>query len=131
PAPAWRCRHIRSWRRRGWCAWQLVSRGWWMVDGRREKMAVNSAIHYPPSTIHRVSDARAALVFNHVQAALFLARAGPAAVALVPALRYRVGARPAAYTRVALIVERIVRHVVVEDEVPDFLLRPLQQRVDF
>src|SRR5262249_2155860 len=37
---------------------------------------------------------------------------------------------PAANARIALVVERIVRHVMLEDKRPDVLLGPLQERVD-
>src|SRR5262245_17262177 len=77
------------------------------------------------------SDPRPFLVFDHVQAALLLLRPGPAAGAVVAALLHGGGARPATDARVALVVKRVVRHVVVNDELPDVVLGPPQERVHF
>src|SRR4051794_13537096 len=69
------------------------------------------------------SDAAAALVFDDVQAAFLLHRPRPAAGTLVLALDDRAGAGPAADARVALVVQRVVRHVVLDEEGPHVLLR--------
>src|SRR6266542_2057767 len=78
----------------------------------------------------RLSNAAAFLVFDDVQAALLLDGAGPAAGALVAAGAHRLRAGPAANARVALVVQRVVRHVVLHYERPDLFLGPAQQRVD-
>src|SRR5262249_44718344 len=54
----------------------------------------------------------------------------PAAGPLVAIFFDRGRARPAADARVALVVKRIVRHFVIENELPNVLLGPAQKRVD-
>src|SRR5262245_61855523 len=76
-------------------------------------------------------NAAAFLMFNDVQAAFLFDRAGPAAGALVFAIRDWPGAGPAADARVALVVERIVGHVILVDETPHIFLGPGEERVDF
>src|SRR5687767_13089542 len=76
------------------------------------------------------SDTAAALMLDHVQPAFFFHRSRPAPGTLVFTGGDGAGARPATNARVALIVERVVRNVVVENELPDVVLGPLQQRVD-
>src|SRR5262249_43182777 len=75
------------------------------------------------------SDSAPPLVFDDVQPALLLHSPGPAAGALVLALRDGPRAGPAADARVVAVVQRVVRDAVLEDEVPDVLPRPAQQRV--
>src|SRR6266566_1259427 len=58
------------------------------------------------------------LVFDHVQPALLLDGAGPAARAVVLAVADRPGARPAADAWVTLVVQRVVGDVVLVDEAP-------------
>src|SRR6185312_13072275 len=70
------------------------------------------------------------LNLDDVQSALFLDRTGPAAGTLVLALADRGRARPATDARITLIVQRVVRDVVPEDEVPHVLARPRQERID-
>src|SRR5437870_5144648 len=65
------------------------------------------------------SYAAALVVLDQVQAALLLGRARPAAVAFVLPGPHRLGARPAADAREPLVVQRVVRHVVLQDELPD------------
>src|SRR5947209_2686457 len=76
------------------------------------------------------SNAAAPLVLDDVQAALLLAAAGPAPVALVAVGADRGGAGAAADARVTAVVQRVVRDVVVQDELPDVLARPVEQGVD-
>src|SRR5437660_1783483 len=71
-----------------------------------------------------MSDAAASLVLDDVQAALFLRQARPAAGPLVFALGDRPGAGPAADARVALVVQRVIGHVMLQDEVPHVALGP-------
>src|SRR5262245_6771514 len=75
-------------------------------------------------------DAAAALDLDDVQAALFLLRPRPPAGALVFPVTDRAGAGPAADARVVLIVERIIRHPMLDDVTPHVLLRPAQKWVD-
>src|SRR5262245_8389964 len=65
-----------------------------------------------------------------VQAALFLGGPAPASGALILAKHHRPRAGPAADARVSLVVQRIVRNVVVRDQLPDVLLSPGGQRAD-
>src|SRR5262249_34584441 len=65
-----------------------------------------------------------------VQAALGLGKPAPAASALVFTQQHGPRAGPAADARVALVVQRIVGNVVLADEAPDLLLRPVGQRAD-
>src|SRR5262249_7615584 len=69
-------------------------------------------------------------MLQDVQPALFFPGARPAPGALVLAFADRPGARPAANARIALVVQRIVRNVVLQDKVPNRLARPAQERVD-
>ena len=55
----------------------------------------------------------------------FFTLPGPAAGAVVLAGGDGARARPAADARVALVVQRVVRHVVLHDERPHVLLRPV------
>src|SRR5260370_26804605 len=72
----------------------------------------------------------AALHLDHVQPALLLFRAGPAAGPFVVAVGDRLGAGPTTDTGVALVMQRIVRNLVLQDERPHVLLGPCQQGVD-
>src|SRR6185436_19673726 len=65
-----------------------------------------------------------------VDPALGLFEARPAAVARAAALLDRFGAVGAADRRVAAIVERVVREVVLMDVVPDVALGPVRKRVE-
>ena len=47
------------------------------------------------------------------------------------AFLHLLGARPATNAWVTLIMQRIVRHLVFNDEVPDIFFVPTQQRIDF
>src|SRR5262249_25011506 len=76
------------------------------------------------------SDSAAALVLDHVQAALLLHRPCPAAGALVLAVADGPRAGPAADARVAPVVQRVVGHLVLDDERPHLAPRPGKQRVD-
>src|ERR1700750_177730 len=62
---------------------------------------------------------------SHVQAALGLREAGPAALAAVA----RRGARRAPDGVVALVVERVIGQVALVDAPPEVLLGPLDERV--
>src|SRR3954447_5585483 len=64
-----------------------------------------------------------------VDPALGLCGARPAAVAQVAARPDRLGAVGATDRRVAAIVERVVREVVLTDVVPDVSLGPVRKRV--
>src|SRR5205085_2179360 len=77
-----------------------------------------------------LSDAAAVLVFDDVQAAFFFAGAAPTAGAFVFAVADRGGAGPAADAGIAAIVQGVVWHVVLDDEIPHIFLRPVQERVD-
>src|SRR4051794_10369005 len=77
------------------------------------------------------SDAAAAVMLDDMEAALFLAGAPPAAGPLVLPRADGGGAWPAADARIAAIVQRIVRDLVTQDEVPHVLLGPRQERIDF
>src|SRR3984893_190293 len=76
------------------------------------------------------SDAAAALVLDDVQAALLLDLARPAPGPLILAVGDRPGAGPAADARVALVVQRIVGHLVLDHKCPHVPRGPRQQRVD-
>ena len=71
-----------------------------------------------------------AIKLRRMQSALGLGEAAPAAGAVVFSRIHRAGARPAADAGVALIVQGIVGDVVVGDELPDHLLRPVRERTD-
>src|SRR5690349_15371818 len=80
---------------------------------------------------HSILNAAAILLFERVQPALSLRRATPATGALVGfAFRDGAGAGPATDAGEALVVERIVRDVLVENPLPDVFLRPVRQRAD-
>src|SRR5687768_12394268 len=66
-----------------------------------------------------------------MQPALGLGKSAPAARAFVLAQHDRPRARPAADARIALIVERVVGNVVLRNQTPHFLLRPIRERADF
>ena len=70
-------------------------------------------------------------VFDDVQAAFFFDQAGPAAGALVVAGGNGARAGPAADAGITLIMQGIVGDVVIGDQLPDFLLRPVGQGTDF
>src|SRR5262249_24027971 len=75
-------------------------------------------------------DAAPALVLDHVQAALFLLGARPAAGAFVLALAHRGGAGPAPDARVAVVMQWIVGNLMGNDEGPHLFTRPRQERTD-
>src|SRR5258706_13783814 len=66
-----------------------------------------------------------------VDTALGLVLAGPAPGARVFALGHRACARPAADAGVTLIVQWVVGQVISADIIPDLLVRPAGQRVQF
>src|SRR5262249_51165445 len=76
------------------------------------------------------SNAAAVADLDDVQAAFLLRRARPAPGALVGPGFDRDGTWPATDARVAVVVQRVVGDVVLEDEVPHVLLRPAHQGVD-
>src|SRR5438445_8580211 len=84
------------------------------------KRATLSLIPYPSSLIPS----------PRMQAAFELGGAGPAAGAVGLVGADRPGAGPAADARIAPIVKGIVRHVVVENELPDVALGPVGERID-
>ena len=65
------------------------------------------------------------MAVSHVQPALGLGQAGPAALAAGAGC----GARRAADRRVALVVQRVVRQVALVDPPPQVLLGPVEERV--
>src|SRR5262249_34200064 len=67
---------------------------------------------------------------DDVQPTFLLAGAGPAPRPLVLPFADRPRAGPAADTRIPLVVQRVVRHVMFQNEVPHVALGPGQQRVD-
>src|SRR5690349_1006282 len=69
-------------------------------------------------------------MFDDVQAAFLLPRPTPAAGAVILAGTYGSSARPAADAGIAAVVQRIIGDIVLGDEVPDILFRPVQERVD-
>src|SRR5260370_42596741 len=79
---------------------------WAFADNRIERL------------LRGASDSAAFLMLDDVQAALLLEFAGPAPRAFVVAMGHGLGARPAADARVALVVQRIVGHIVFVDEAP-------------
>src|SRR5690242_11443515 len=80
---------------------------------------------------HLLLNAAAILLFERMQPALGLRGAAPAAGALVGfAFGDGAGAGPAADAGEALVVERVVRDVLVENPLPDVFLRPIRQRAD-
>src|SRR5438132_85319 len=78
----------------------------------------------------RESDAAAVLDLDHVQAALLLQGAGPAAGAVVLAGGHWRRARPTADARIPLVVQWIIRDFVPQYEFPHVGFCPRQQRVD-
>src|SRR5213076_2793086 len=86
----------------------------------RRKNAQSSRRDYSASALTR---------HEGVDAALGLLPA-PAAGALVVAGADRPGARPAANRLVALVEQRIVGNLVIEQVLPRVLARPVQERID-
>src|SRR6266508_6213390 len=88
-----------------------------------------------PPTSHgsrcRAPSRRRSALESAVEAALGLLGARPAASAGVLARCRLPGAVGAADRGIALIVERVVGDVVLADVVPDLLLRPVGERVEF
>src|SRR5262249_2823329 len=66
-----------------------------------------------------------------MQAALRLRKPAPAAGPLVFTQQHGPRTWPAAYARIALIMQRVIGNVVLRNEGPHFLLRPIGQRADF
>src|SRR5262249_53829524 len=71
------------------------------------------------------------LMFDPMQTAFLFGRAGPPACALAFFVADWPGARPAADTRISLVVQGVVRHIVPLDEVPNVLFCPGQEGIDF
>src|SRR5689334_17902209 len=114
-----------------------------LAENGRVRMAEESGVRSQESATHRptpdpcpltpdsfLNAAPLLLVRQDVQAALLLRTARPAAGPLVLAGHHRPRTRPAADARVVAVVQRVVRHVVLGDEVPHVLARPGEQRVD-
>src|SRR5262245_37842788 len=88
-----------------------------------------TAAFFATDDLRNSSNARPGVMFDHVQPALLLVRPGPPAGPLVPVIFDRGRTRPAADARVPLVVQRVVRDVVLQDELPHVLLGPPQERV--
>src|SRR5438046_45752 len=71
-------------------------------------------------------NAAAAFLIQHVQPAFLLGAARPPPRSFVLSVSYGARARPTTDTRIAPIVERIVRNVVLHNEGPHFAFRPAQ-----
>src|SRR5260370_36184771 len=91
---------------------------WAFADNRIERL------------LRGASDSAAFLMLDDVQATFLLELAGPAPRAFVVAMAHGLGARPATDAWVALVVQRIVRHIVLGDEAPHVLFRPVEERID-
>ena len=72
----------------------------------------------------------AAIVLD-VEAALFLFGSAPTSGAFVFAFAHRFGAGPATDGRKSLRVQRIRRHVVFADVIPNLFFAPVGERIDF
>src|SRR5579871_5514318 len=70
-------------------------------------------------------------MFDNVESAFFFRLARPAPGALIAIAVNGFGAWPTADARIAPIVQRIVRHLVRQDELPYIRFGPMQQRIDF
>src|SRR3954454_7456740 len=81
-----------------------------------------------PSLVIPISSSR---ILLRMQPALGLGAPAPAAGAFVLAERDGPRAGPAADAGISLVVQRVIRHVVLGDEAPHLLLRPVRQGTDF
>src|SRR5579871_4250818 len=82
------------------------------------------------SRIEHGLNATSSLMFEDVETALLFLAARPTAGPVIFAGAYRLGAWPASNARVSFVVERIIRHIMLEDEVPNVALGPRKQRID-
>src|SRR5690606_15004839 len=82
----------------------------------------------PPSRRIR-SSPRYSLILC-MESALRFGRAAPPHRPFIFAEEYGPRARPATNARIALVVQRIIRNVVLDNELPNFLLCPIRQRAD-
>src|SRR5262249_39478989 len=80
---------------------------------------------------HLWLDAAAAFVLQGVQSTFFLGGSCPAARSLILTGGHGPRARPAADARIALVVKRVVRHIVFGNKSPHILVGPAQERIDF
>src|SRR5438552_1117408 len=116
PAP-FSCRRICTRNRSGipWASAIALTRTGWTSP----RFAANSSIatHAYSALAETLMslDSAAAFVFDHVETAFLFRAAGPAPGTLVGLVSHCLGAGPTADARIALVVQRIVRHVVLDD----------------
>ena len=100
------------------------------LSGDRPNLLSDGNATAPPVLERRFATSVASSFILRVQPALGLRRPAPATGPLVLARADRPRAGPAADARIPLVVQRIVRHALLDDPAPDVLLRPGGQGTD-